>query len=810
MTSFANCALAFFAAVFLSSSANIVAADDREVTEPRAAERLFVDRIQPLLASRCTGCHGPDKAEGGLRLDTREAALKGGASGPALVPGEPNDSLLLMAVKPGHDVLEMPPKDKLSAHDIAVLEQWIRLGAPWPSAPPAGNDAPAASGARIGDAWSDPQNPIVRLFGGERLELWSLRPVSHVEAPPSKGDDWARNDLDRFVLARLEMDGLAAPAAADSRTLVRRLHFDLTGLPPTPEQAADFTNAVRQRGMDEAVAGLVENLLNSPRFGEHFARFWLDAVRYSDSNGFDWDEFRPEAWRFRDYVVRSLNADKPFDQFIREQLAGDELFDGPPLTPAEQDCMIATGYLRLGPHDNAAALFAEQDRSRAELLADVTETTGAAFLGLTLSCCRCHDHKYDPLSQVDHYRLRAFFAAAQFADNLPLDLAAEQTAINAHNQRLEEQAKPLRERLSALPEGDAPGREQLQQQIQTIEQERRSFTHGLLMRDDAENVLATRVLFQGDHKSPRDAVEPGFLSVFDPQPAAMAKPINSTTTGRRLTLANWIASAENPLTARVLVNRVWNNLMGRPLVATPNDFGLAGAAPEDAALLDWLAGEFVRRDWSVKQLVRLIVTSAAYRQAPSFAGKHFALRSPRRLSAEQLRDSLLAVSGLLTAKADGPAIWPDLPAEVLKSNPAFLDDNPEKTKGWYPSPKPDQYCRSLFLVQKRNTRLPLLESFDLPDNSTPCARREVSTVAPQALMLLNSSLAIEAARALAERVEQVPGEDPSLKVQRAFQLTLQRDPDESEAEACERLLAERSLTELCRALLNLNEFVYVD
>ncbi len=786
-----------------------LSADEMNETKRGEADRHFAEKVKPLLASRCVSCHGPDKVEGGLRLDSRKAALDGGDSGPSLVPGKPRESLLLRAVKHTHHDLKMPPKEKLSTQDVTVLERWIREGAPWPQARLA-DIAPLAQGERLGDAWSDSRNPIVGIFGGQRLDLWSLKPVQRPDVPKVKQTDWMKNDLDRFVLARFEADGVSPPPMSDVRTLARRLHYDLTGLPPTPEQVAKFEKSVRDTGADQAVSTLVNALLASPRFGEYFARQWLDVVRYSDSNGFDWDEFRPQAWRFRDYVIRSFNADKPFDQFIREQLAGDELFDGPPRTTAEQDMLIATGYLRLGPHDNAAGLFDEQDRSRAELLADVTETTAGAFLGLTLSCCRCHHHKYDPLSQADHYRFRAFFAAMKFAGDLPLDLAVQQAAIRKHNEKLDAQEKPLREKLDTLPEADQSAREQLQRQIQAIEQKRRSLTHGLLTTDNADNVAATHVLFQGDYKTPRDAVAPGFPSVFDPQPATISDSNNRSTTGRRLTLANWIAEPNNPLTARVFVNRVWHGLLGRPLVATPNDFGLAGSRPEDAALLDWLASEFMQRKWSVKTLVRQIAMSATYLQSPTFNAEHFALRSPRRLSAEQLRDSLLAVSGLLTSKQDGPPVWPDLPPEILDANPAFLDDNAEKTKGWYPSPKPEQFARSIFLVQKRNTRVPLLETFDLPDNSTPCARRQVSTVAPQALTLLNSPLAADAARAFAERVQREAGDEPSRQVRRAFELALQRLSEETESAACQRLLTQRNLTELCRALLNLNEFVYVD
>jgi hypothetical protein len=781
-----------------------------ETTNLNSAENFFLDAVRPVLASRCISCHGPDKAEGGLRLDSREAAVKGGDTGPALVPGKPDESLLLLAVKRTHKVLEMPPKQKLSKTDVSTLERWIRDGAPWPATPSAVGNVFIGADQSIGSAWDDPRNPIVQMFHGQRLDLWSLKPVVRPSLPTQKTSQWFKDDLDVFVLARFEQDGVSPPAMADPRTLARRLHIDLTGLPATPEQVAVFEQSARRDGVNRAAATLIDELLASARFGEHFARMWLDVVRYSDSNGFDWDEYRPQAWRFRDYVVRSFNADKPFDQFIREQLAGDELFDGPPDSAEERDSLIATGYLRLGPHDNAAPLFDEQARSRDELLADVTETTASAFLGLTMTCCRCHDHKYDPLSQADHYRFRAFFAAMQFADKLPLNSAAEQASINAHNAELDEQAGPLREQLKALPEADEGKRAKLQEQIKSIEQKRRAFETGMLMTDNAKDVSTTHVLFQGDHKSPRAAVEAGFFSVFDPHPAEIEEPLNPTTTGRRLTLANWIASPDNPFTARVFVNRVWQYLIGRPLVATPNDFGLAGSPPEDAAILDWLAIEFVRHDWSVKQLVRKIAASATYQQAPTSNAEHFALRKPRRLSAEQLRDSVLFVSGLLTSKADGPPMWPELSPDMLDSNPAFLDENPEKTKGWYPSPKPDQYCRTLFLVQKRNTRIPLLESFDLPDNSTPCARRETSTVAPQALTLLNGALTAEAAKAFAERVTRDAGSDPTLQVKRAFQLALQREPNGLETTACVELLSERSLAELCRAVVNLNEFVYVD
>ena len=866
------------------------------------SERHFIEKVKPLLESRCVSCHGTDKVKGGLRLDSRAAALKGGDAGPALIPGKPADSLLLQAVMHSKKDLEMPPKEKLTTNDVAVLKRWIEDGAPWPATVTnvAATTAQLKTGERIGDAWHDPRNPIVRIFGGQRLDLWSLKPVKRVEPPRMASLERrlaasraltkagmisdsrrpalqqpqpVRNPIDNFIFAKLAEKRLHSSPEADRRTLARRLYFDLIGLPPTPEEMNEFLSDKRR----DAYERLVDKLIASSRYGEHQARLWMDVVRYSDSNGFDWDEFRPKAWRFRDYLVRSFNNDKPFDRLIREHLAGDELLEGAPKNETEQDALIATSFLRMGPQDNSAGAFNEQDRSRAELMADLTETTASAFLGLTMSCNRCHDHKYDPLSQADHYRMRAFFEPVKFADDLPLDLGPEQEAIRAQNRSLDAKIKPLlaerdallaevkkklrdqkaaklasedqtllqipkeqrtndlkakveavekkvevkdKEVQAAFTEEQKKQNESLGKQIDGLKKEKRSFTLALLMTDNAEKVPVTKVLFQGNHKDARETVVPGFISALDPNPAEIRKPRNPKTTGRRSTLAEWIASTNNPLTARVFVNRVWQQHFGQGLVATPNDFGLAGSRPSQPELLDWLAAEFMHSGWSVKSLHRLIVTSATYRQSSSVNGRPSTLdpentllwrQNIRRLSAEQLRDSLLAVSGTLKLDhAGGPPIWPELPPEILQANPAFLDDNAEKTKAWYPSPKTNQTVRSLYLIQKKTVRVPFMETFDLPENSISCARRTESIVAPQALSLLNSALTIEASGALAERVAREAGEDKGKQIVRLFDLTQQRSPAKEELAACFQLLEQRNLTELCRALLNVNEFVYVD
>ncbi len=725
---------------------------------------------------------------------------------------------------------------------------------------------------RPGDAWSDPRNPITQLFGGKRLDLWSLQPV-RVRAIPTP--DSAREPLthpaDRFLDERLRAKGLRFAAPADRRTLIRRVTLDLTGLPPTPEAVEHF---LRDTSPD-AYEVLVDHLLASPRHGEHQARLWLDVLRYSDSNGFDWDEFRPQAWRFRDYFIHSLNRDKPFARLIQEMLAGDELLDGPPRDAAEQEALLGTGYLRLGPQDNAAPLFNEQERARSELMSDLVETTGSAFLALTFACCRCHDHKYDPLSQEDHYRMRAFFEAVKYGDDTAIDDAATQAEIRSVNAELEQRIEPLnaertkirrpvrdqivierqakldpeerallegtpaqptaevQERVKALRKKLEPSEQEvvarlpaealhrseaLDRDLQGLRRQLRFFTHGLLMFDAEGAPKPTHVLAGGNHQQPRQAVVPGFISALDPNPAALAPVANKKSTGRRTALARWIGSPTNPLTARVVVNRAWQQHFGRGLVETANDFGLAGARPTHPELLDWLAADFVRHGGSLKRLHRLLVTSVAYRQSSLHLAAGEAVdpgntllwrQNPRRLSAEQLRDTVLSTAGLLQITAGGPPVWPDLPAEVLQANPAFLDDNETRTKGWYPSPPLGQYVRSVYLVQKKTLRVPLMEVFDLPENSTSCARRTDSTVAPQALTLLNDPLITTAARALAARVGAVARSgEPAIR--ETFRLAFQRSPTPAEMSDCQVLLAQRPLADLCRAILNVNEFVYVD
>ena len=840
------------------------------------------DAAITLMRVKCVACHGPDKQAGGLRLDTAAGMKAGGDTGPDL-------TLITRAIQGGDpDVSAMPPKQPLSPTEIATLTKWLKSGAPLPQVEP--QTLAKTTVGPVGDAFSDPRNPVRKAFGGDRLDLWSLKKPVRPVVPAVDNASQSRNPVDAFIVAKLAAAGLTMSPEADRRTLIRRLTFDLTGLPPTPAAVAAFV-ADTSPGAYEA---LVDRLLASPAYGERAARLWLDVVRYADTNGYERDEFRPEMWRYRDYVIRAMNADKPFDRFAREQLAGDELVTGSPRTAADADALIATGFLRLGQYDSTRAIFDKDgdERGRDDLLTDLANTTAAAFLGVTVSCCQCHDHKYDPLTQADHFRLRAFFAGVKFRDDLPIALPAAVATVKAHNAALDWYTAPARRtqarllaearaqlvarRMAWVPavvraQLDQPNRKPdaaTQAKLKKVraflavsdDQARDALSGPARKRFDAAGefiaqaqakkqspVVAagvtdvgptappTPVYAMGDVSQPRGTAEPGFFSVFTPHPAAVTSP-RPNTTGRRSALADWVASTNNPWTARVLVNRLWQQHFGTGLVATPNDFGLAGARPSHPELLDWLATEVVARGWSVKAMHKLLVLSATYRQAS--ADRPAAAKvdpdntlvwrqSVRRLDAEMVRDALLATADVLKPHPDGKPVWPPVPEFLLTAQPGILEaiegHDDGRRQNWYTDPPDKVDVRSVYLVRKRVLPVPFLQAFDLPESAVSCGRRGTTVVAPQALALLNSPEAGRYAQAFADAVAAAAGVDRAKQVEFAFGRALQRPPSTTEAKQAAALLtrhtaahsgepnaSRQALSDLCLVLLNVNEFVYID
>ena len=530
---------------------------DRVVRQRSQAE--FKETVSPMLRQSCIRCHGAESQKGQLRLDTLAGALKGGASGPALVPGDPDRSLMLTRAMHNDPMREIPPKDPPTDADLAGMRRWIEDGAQWVEKKErADGEKKVASGkkGRLGDAWTDSRNPVVKAFKGKRLDLWSLKPIANPQPPVVKETQWARNDLDRFILARMESVNVRPAPEATSAVLARRLYFGLTGLPPTPEQMQAF---LADKAPD-AYNRLVAELLDSHEYGEHWARFWLDVVRYSDSNGFDYDEFRPNAWRFRDYVVRAFNSDKPYDRLLREHLAGDEMVEGAPRNQDERDALSGTGYLRVGPYDNSAARFGEKDRCRAQVMSDLVETTGAVFLGLNLVCSKCHDHKIDPFIQADYYRLRAFFEPSKMTDDVPLDIGPQADKIKAETLAIERAGQAVRdvenpvfrrlraEKRAALPEDkrkllatpvdelsefmhervrlikaeaeptldeviaafsseEKAAHAQAKAALETLQKQRTAPQLGYVVTDAVAGPFETRLLHQGDYQKPEDYLD---------------------------------------------------------------------------------------------------------------------------------------------------------------------------------------------------------------------------------------------------------------------------------------------------------------
>ncbi len=811
-----------------------------------ASAQDFVKDVQPIFRKRCAGCHGAAMQSNGLRLDDGVAALKGGYSGPAIVPGKSAESKLIERVSSAKLGFQMPPAGpRLTAAELAALRGWIDAGAVWP----AGTIAPAA--------------------GPPKSDLWSLQPVKRPASPPVKNSAWlVRNPIDTFVAARLQAEGLTPSPEADRATLLRRASLDLTGLPPTAAELADFL-ADDSPGPYERQ---VDRLLRSTHYGERWARPWLDLAHYADSDGYEKDNTRAWSWRYRHWVIDALNRDLPFDRFTIEQLAGD-LVPSPAI-----DNQVATGFLRNTLTNREAGV--DRDEARFEQLVNRTNTVATAWLGLTMGCSQCHDHKYDPVSQRDYYRMLSFFERTEEAEiNAPLpgELGPYLAALPEYEEKrtalLAEYEVPALQalweakimtaiddagqapewdfaltsmkamfdrtlRVMKTPRAERSVRDQrrladyfvfnnntvigldkakidklkeLRKKLTELNATLPVFSQAPVMTDDP-TTPPTPIRVRGDWKSKGITVESGV-------PAVMAQ--IKAQPASRLDLARWLTSKENPLTARVWVNRAWYEFFGRGLVKTNEDFGKQGDKPSHPELLDWLAAEFMDNGWSQKQLHKTIVMSATYRQSskvrPELVTKDpenvlLARQSRVRLPAETLRDQVLAVSGLLNEDVGGRSVRPPQPVGV-----AELGYGGRK---WELSPGRERYRRGLYVHFQRTTPYPMLMNFDAPDMSVACTRRGRTNTPLQALNLLNDEVFFEAAKALAWRAEEErPGASLAAKIDYAFGLAVGRAPTEKERTRLERYHDEQAtlfgkenqalpaLLGVSRVLLNLDEFI---
>jgi mono/diheme cytochrome c family protein len=844
------------------------------VSTSAVAEELTFERdVRPILKTHCFQCHGEGgKLEGGLDLRLRRLMATGGDSGAAIEAGKPNESYLLDRLKLG----EMPPEDvkhRPTPAEIATIERWI------------------AAGAKT--ARPEPENIDGVYITEEERSFWAFLPVRRVAPPPVNDKPRVRTPIDRFVVARLEAAGLSLSPEADKQTLLRRAYFDLVGLPPSPAEAEAFL----ADDAPDAFERLIDRLLESPHYGERWGRHWLDVAGYADSEGYtDVDPVRTDAFRYRDYVIRAFNADKPLDEFLREQLAGDELV-GPPyknLSPEQIDMLIATGFLRMAA-DGTAQKDVEQNVARNETVAHTMEIVSTSLLGLTVACAQCHDHRYDPIPQQDYYRLRAVFDPALDWQNwrtppqrrLSLytdedrrrakEFEAEAVAIEA--ERTKKQAEFVEQvferELAKLPEEiretvrearDTPVKERSPEQAKLLKAHPSVNVSAGSLRlydsklaaelqkytDRAKAVRDTKpveefvraltetsgaalpesfVFLRGDHEQRGKPVEPGELTVLSShEPCEI--PLNDgelATTGRRLAYARWLTSGRHPLTARVLVNRVWLNHFGRGIVATPGDFGVLGARPTHPELLDWLADELVRGGWSLKRMHKLIMTSSVYRQTSARRPECEAVdadaallwRMPvRRIEAETLRDTVLAISGKLNREQFGP------PVPVMADEVGQFVLGIENLNAGRPGPViplgDEEFRRSIYAQSRRSRPLGVLDTFDLPAMTPNCTVRSSSTVAPQSLLLMNSPFIAARAGDFAARVIREAGDEPEAQIELAWRLAYARAPSERELDSAREFLqrqrahfaspdaTQEGLAVLCQALLSSNELLYVD
>jgi mono/diheme cytochrome c family protein len=790
----------------LALTASLVSAQDTELAS----------RAVSVLEQRCFGCHGPNLAQSGLRLNSRESALQGGSRGPAIVAGNAAGSRIVQAIQ-RTGTLSMPPGPKLPDAEIATIEKWIAAGAPWPAT----IQGPATTTTQ---AWWSFQKPV--------------RPPV-----PATNEAWVRTPIDAFIARKLNEEKLKPAAEADRRTLIRRAYLDLHGLPPTAEQIEKFVNDPAP----DAYEKLIDELLASPRYGEKWGRHWLDLARYGDTAGFEQDPYALYAWRYRDYVIDSFNNDKPYDRFVKEQIAGDELY------PDDPAAMTGTGFYTVGP--NRDMLYKVEDINRVETLIDWVDTTGSVFLGLSVGCARCHDHKFDPIPQRDYYALQAIFQPAEktrvflqydpargydlaevsrqvrlyeISDQLsaitiagPGRGASANTATDTTVGAAPPAPRAGRGGINVKPE-DEPKLQALEQQLVQMFRNYKPgpFAPGI---HDVGRETPTRAWLPGRNGRPPEAVPPGFLTALGggsvPEP-----PMDATSTGNRRALANWIATRDNPLTARVMVNRIWQYHFGQGLMATPSDFGHRGGTPSHPELLDWLATEFMDNGWSVKKLTRMIMLSSVYRQSSEVsqdavnrdaANVYLSHFNRRRLEPEEIRDTMLQSSGVLNLKTAGRPVVPEVAREELYG----LSGNGM----WVPTADTTEHTRrSIYMLVRRTFRPAMFETFDAPEGIQSCSRRVESNTAPQSLTLLNGQWTVEEANRLAEKLV-ATSDDATLNndalIGKAWLAVYARAPRPEDLTSArtflERQTAElgtrkAAAAELIRVLFNTNEFLYVD
>ncbi|WP_417850849.1 DUF1549 domain-containing protein [Thalassoglobus sp.] len=793
-----------------------------------AGIEFFESKIRPLLIDRCADCHGADLQEAELRLDTPGHLLAGGQSGPIVVAGKPDQSLLITAVGFKDEALQMPPDDKLTDAEIALLTKWVEMGAPAPDA------ELIASKQRI------------PFDVNEARKHWSFQDLKRPAVPEIAG---LTNPIDQFIYAKLEEKQLFPAPSATKRVLIRRAYFDLIGLPPTPEQVQAFLDDDTPEAFDK----IVEELLASPHYGERWGRHWLDVARYADSNGLDENIAHGNAWRYRDYVIESFNSDKPYDQFVKEQLAGD-LLEGPEETRYER--LIATGFLSLGPKVLAEA---DQTKMLMDIIDEQVDTTGRAFLGLTLGCARCHDHKFDPIRADDYYALAGIFKSTYTMESLKT-IAKWNEHIIATPEELEEKkkhdaqvasiqsqidelkkkqtanstastAKPVvqvdatGEKVAEQPAAEKPQAATEKPQTEpTLAEQLKALDKELKALKAKEPPLSTTmgvkeaepedipIHVRGSHRSLGRVVNRGVPLVLAKHDPGLKNPKQSG----RLELANWMASSENPLTSRVWVNRVWRWHFGEGLSTSVDNFGFLGQEPSHPELLDWLATEFIAKGWSTKELHRLIMSSKTYQMAAQHNAQNSAIdpantyhsrANIQRMEAEIFRDSLLFVSAQLDTTMGGSLL--------NVKNREFIFNHTSKDNTNY-----DTTRRSIYLPVIRNNLYAPFSLFDYTDASVLNGDRETSTVAPQALYALNSDLVITASEKLAERLLQQESDSPEQRVNVLFETTYGRTPTDSEVssvlEYVQQLQTQKkqseqlSWTALCQIFLISNEFIYVE